>query len=52
MGLGWSQLHENRKRGAFWLANDETNPMFQVFSYGALTFPLGAMVLAWGLSNP
>jgi hypothetical protein len=50
MSLGWGRLHHDRKRGAFWLQTDVTNPHFDVYSFGVLIFPLGVLLLAWGMS--
>jgi hypothetical protein len=52
MSMGYGRLHHDRKRGAFWLQTDTANPHVDVYSFGVLVFPLGVLLLAWGMSLP
>ena len=52
MGAGWMTLQADRKRGDFWMETGQSNPKWTVYSYGVLLFPLGLLLLAWGLSIP
>ena len=52
LNLGWFILLEDRKRGQYWLDHHEANPKFTVFSFGVLLFPLGLLVLTWGICIP
>ena len=56
VSYGALALHADRKIGRAWIRQaDASIPILsnnhpQVFSYGALAFPLGMIILAWGLS--
>jgi len=49
---GRVQLHRDRKRGAHWMATEQVNTSFTVYSQGVLLIPAGMMLWAWGLSIP
>ena len=49
---GRVQLHRDRKRGAHWMATEQVNTSYTVYSQGVLLIPAGMMMWAWGLSIP
>ena len=50
MGSGLYHLHSDRKRGRHWLQTNQVQSPPVVFSHGALFYPLGMVLFAWGVS--
>lgn len=47
-----AMLMNDRKRGKHWMLNGETNPKPIVYSYGALLFTAGWILVSWSMSLP
>ena len=45
-------LTKDRKRGGYWMEHGEVNPDPVVYSYGALFFTAGWVLVSWSMSLP
>ena len=50
VAMSQAMLVKDRKRGKYWMKHGEPNPQPIVYSYGAVMFPAGWLLIAWALS--